>query len=192
MVRGARLFMLALVLCMLSCRDAGVTAPEAGSAETIEAQHAAKPDPADEVGDLDRVARYSTPPGVRGVERATAVIGAAGGSVRLRDFEVVVPAGAVSGDVTFEITILPEPARQAHAWASFKPHNQQFAVPITLRVPYQTTESAGAADAHVLWRNKGMWEELPTTITTDGRLETQTDHFSVYATQRRGITMVGG
>lgn len=185
--------MLGLVLGMLSCRDAGVTAPETESATAIETQHAAKPDSADEVGDLDSVARYSTPPDVKGAERETVVIGPAGGSIRLRDFEVIVPAGAVSGDVKFEIMILPEQARQAHAWASFKPHNQQFAVPVTLRVPYQTTESAGATDAHVLWRNKGTWEELPTTITTDGRLETQTDHFSVYATQRRrGITMVGG
>lgn len=146
----------------------------------------------DVIPDLDSVARYTSERTSNGVEMASVRIGPEGGSIRLHDFEVVVPPGAVDREITFRIRILPEPAQKKHAWASFSPHNHQFNVPVTLRVPFQATESAGAPDTHVLWWNTNTWIELPTTLTPDGRLETQTDHFSKYATQRRGITMVGG
>ena len=146
----------------------------------------------DSIPDLSAVARYTSASPANGAEIAAAWIGPEGGSVRLHDFEVVVPAGAVDRVTRFAIKIMPEPTRESHAWASFSPHNHAFNVPVTLRVPLQATESAGWADAHVIWWNQGTWEALPTTQTNDGRLETQTDHFSKYATQRRGITMVGG
>ena len=195
MVRTTRRLLLLLGLAgAAACADGGLSeSPASPADDPLELARAAAAADGEEVPSLDEVARYASNPGVKGVERARATIGPDGGSLRLRDFEVIVPAGAVDRDTKFEIMILPEPARDAHAWARFKPHNQQFAVPVVLRVPFATTESAGSEDAHVLWWNHSLWEELPTTVTEDGRLETTTDHFSVYATQRmRGITMVGG
>lgn len=221
MVRTGRMILVALTVGIVSCREADVAGPHVEEPTTENVQvtsaaargsaaqtpaHAGGPGGAssqstatsagfeddDVIPDLDSVARYTSPRSSNGVERATVWIGPEGGSIRLHDFEVVVPAGAVDTEMRFEIKILPQPAHRAHAWASFSPHNHSFNVPVTLRVPYQATESAGAPDTHVMWWNAGTWTELPTTLTPDGRLETQTDHFSKYATQRRGITMVGG
>ena len=187
-VTGSCLTLLALLF--VACGEAGdpgVAGPAIAPSGIAAAQEEPEAAPS-----LTDVARYLAPPGTKGVERATQVIGPDGGSLRLRDFEVVVPAGAVAKDTKFEIKILPEQARDQHAWAQFSPHNTQFAVPVILRVPYSSTESAGG-EAHVLWWNRGAWTSLETTITADGRLETVTDHFSTYATERkRGITVIGG
>lgn len=142
-------------------------------------------------GELEAIAQYRSASNEHGAQNASAVIGAAGGSVRLGDFEMIVPPGAVSKDTRFSIQVLPEAGRKAHAVASFMPH-REFAKPITLRVPLHSTESAGSGDAHVMWWDGSTWVPLPSSLTPDGRLETQTLHFSLYGTQRRGFTMVGG
>ena len=216
MVRTGKLFLLALAVGMVSCREAEVAGPAIDSGfdrvnapsssvrglpAPVTAPASAMPAGADDALDypaddvipvLDSVARYTAGGPGNAAQLAAVWIGPEGGTIRLNDFEVVVPPGAVDRDMRFVIRILPEPARDAHAWASFSPHNHRFNVPVTLRVPFRATESAGSTDAHVLWWNDTTWVELPTTQTEDGRLETQTDHFSMYATQRRGITMVGG
>jgi hypothetical protein len=174
---------------LVSCADSGLAGPDTSPSRLSEA---AAQEASEEIPSLDAIARYVTPPAQNGAQKVKQTIGPAGGTIRLYDFEVVIPPGAVDRATSFEIKILPEQARGQHAWAQFKPHNQKFAVPVILRVPYSTTESAGA-DAHVLWWNIGSWMELQTTVTPDGRLETTTDHFSTYGTQRaRGITVIGG
>ena len=207
MSRSARLLFALLLTTAASCQDRNeLMAPEDGDRALAPAyapghdgrqaaSHAdrgqASAGPVAPV-DLEAVARY-LPGAAPGAQATWKVIGPEGGSLRLGDFEVVVPAGAVTTSTRFQILALPETGPDQHAAAMFFPHGQRFAVPVTLRVPHASTEAAADAGAHVLWWDGGAWEETPTTVTPDGRLETTTDHFSVWGTQRRlGLTIIGG
>jgi hypothetical protein len=141
--------------------------------------------------DLSAIARYRSASVQHGAQTVSAVIGPQGGSLRLGDFEMIVPAGAVTSATRFSIMTFPENNRKKHAAASFLPH-RTFNKAITLRVPLNSTQSAGDTGAHVMWWNGNAWTPLPTTPTSDGRLETKTMHFSMYGTQFRGFTLVGG
>jgi hypothetical protein len=141
--------------------------------------------------DLSDIARYRDASVHHGADVVSANIGPQGGSLRLGDFEIVVPAGAVSSVTRFSIQTFPENAKKKHAVASFMPH-RSFSKPVTVRVPLNSTRSAGDRGAHVMWWNGSDWTIMPTTVTSDGRLETKTWHFSMYATQYRGFTLVGG
>ncbi|MEX1184257.1 MAG: hypothetical protein WEF86_13575 [Gemmatimonadota bacterium] len=129
-----------------------------------------------------------------GTQVAGAVIGAAGGSVALGDFEIIVPAGAVALPTRFSIR-LPNAAQQnklGYAYAEFGPHNVDFAVPVTLRMPHAATDAA--PDAAALWWNGTGWDGLTTAYTGDGRIETAVGHFSYYGVSRApfGFTLPGG
>jgi hypothetical protein len=128
--------------------------------------------------DVSYVARYSDGP--------------EGGSLRILDFEVVVPAGAVSSRTRFGIRLPVDPHQADRAMAEFTPHNVTFAKPVTLRLPYRGTTAEDAA-SRILWWNGSAWVPF-TTELKDGRLETTTTHFSTYGTEepRRGITPLGG
>ena len=145
---------------------------------------------------MRELARYRWDSKPRGARVAWEVIGPAGGRVELSGFEIVVPAGAVDRPQRFSIRLPPRESRQARfVHAVFEPHNVRFDVPVTLRTPLEGTTSEGY-DARVLWWNERRtnWVELPTVPTDDGRLEIETDHFSIYGTQRtsRGVTVAGG
>jgi len=214
MSRFARLFFTVLLTAVASCQDRNeILAPVAGAGEMAPAfaggnangnggamaspnagPHAAGGSAGELPGaaELASVARY-LPGQSPGAEIAGTFIGPEGGSLRLGDFEVVVPPGAVASATRFQILVLPGNGPETHAAAQFFPHNQQFDVPVTLRVPHAGTEAAADQGAHVLWWDSGAWEEMQTTLTADGRLETTTDHFSLWATQRRmGLTIIGG
>jgi hypothetical protein len=123
---------------------------------------------------------------------AMAWIGAEGGTLRLLDFEIVVPPGAVSTRTRFSIRLPVDPHARAHAMAEFLPHNVTFAVPVTLRLPYAGT-TAENSDARVLWWSGSAWVPFATELV-DGRLQSTTTHFSTYGTEAtsRGITPLGG
>lgn len=140
------------------------------------------------------VARFlpaSAPGNGKGAQVAGAMIGPEGGSVRLGDFEIVVPPGAVSSRTRFAIRVPPEPALRKHAYAVFSPHNTEFAVPVLLRLPFANTDAEDGAKA-LWWDPAAAWVELPTALLPDGRIETPVSHFSMYGTQRSGITLAGG
>jgi hypothetical protein len=143
--------------------------------------------------DASAIARYSE--GAVRFAWTKAWIGPAGGSVRLLDFEIVVPPGAVGKTTQFEIRLPMDQTAAERAMAEFRPHNVTFAKPVTLRLPLRST-TADTSDTvpRVLWWNGAGWVVYPTTLTTDGRIETTTDHFSTYGTEdpSRGITPVGG
>ena len=143
--------------------------------------------------DVDRVATYRDGPPSVTIAWAMAWIGPQGGSVRLLDFEVIVPPDAVSRVTRFSIRLPIDPGASTHAMAEFGPHNIQFARPVTLRLPYRGTSAENAASS-VLWWNSSSWVRYPTIVLPDGRLETTTTHFSVYGTEEptRGITPLGG
>jgi hypothetical protein len=118
-------------------------------------------------------------------------IGPAGGSLRVGDFEIVVPAGAVDREIMFRIRRPVDPRAAERAYAEFSPH-MTFAKPVTIRLPRASTDAEGAPEA--VWWSGTSWVPLETRQTEDGRIETVVDHFSYYGTARRakGLTTLGG
>ena len=141
--------------------------------------------------DLCSVARYlpDAPRPGRAINGAT--IGPEGGSIRLGDFEIIVPAGAVSTPTYFSIKMPPPGKAADHAFAEFQPHNVTFAVPVTIRLPRATTESEAGAPITWWQQSTKTWIDQQTVEVGDGRIEAAVDHFSYYAT-RRGVTIAGG
>ncbi|MGQ0562147.1 MAG: hypothetical protein ACT443_09770 [Gemmatimonadota bacterium] len=144
-------------------------------------------------GDLSQVARYAAGAPDLAVHSVTAAIGPAGGSLRLLDFEVIVPANAVSTLTTFTISLPLDPLNAEYAYAEFGPHGAKFSTPLTIKLPLKGTTAEGAQNPHVIWNHGGEWVQFETTVTADGRIQTQTNHFSEYGTEEngRGITLAG-
>jgi hypothetical protein len=145
-------------------------------------------------GGLGKVARYKT--NIPRVGTTTSkVIGPAGGSVSVAGFEIIVPPNAVTSPTVFSITLPWDAKKWDRVIADFGPSGMQFDVPVTITLPYQGTSSEDAAlPPHVLWNNGLDWVALPSWLTSDGRIQTQTNHFSEYGTEDpgRGITTAGG
>ncbi len=125
----------------------------------------------------------------QGPEYAFDVIGREGGRVKLDEFEIVVPRGAVDRPTLFSIKVKPGNGRNRPAMAEFGPHNQLFNTPVTIILPWSDTDAA-KAKVHVIWWDKKTWVPMPSAFTTDGRVSARTIHFSMYATC--GLTVAGG
>ena len=179
----------ARVLAVLCPALLGTTAcEELGGREVLTPQYSISG-----TADIDRIATYRDGAPSLTIAWAMAWIGPQGGSLRILDFEVIVPPDAVSRLTRFSIRLPVDPGISSHALAEFGPHNIQFARPVTLRLPYRGT-SAEDATSSVLWWNGATWVRYPTVVLPDGRLETTTLHFSEYGTEEpsRGITPLGG
>lgn len=137
--------------------------------------------------DLRWIAKYKVPPTPSPIEHA--LIGPEGGSLRVADFEIIVPPGAVERRVNFSILLPRDPEQAQRAVASFGPH-MHFRKPVTIRLPAANTQTTGMP--YAMWWAGHFWIPLPTTMTQDGRIETQVWHFSLYGTSARGWTMAGG
>lgn len=183
-----------LVLC--ACSDAGSSA---NVADAVSPQ-------LDYGDDDDERGRSADPrPDIRflakmdaGHARPAAVaaqwIGPGGGSVRVGDFEIVVPAGAVSRATKFSIRLPADPTGADYAYAHFEATGAFSRV--TIRLPRVHTDADSGA--RVLWwdGSRGKWYVQPTTQRADGRIEAQVDHFSIYGTEWtgwfKGVTPMGG
>lgn len=147
-----------------------------------------------EAADLTPLARYKNMPDNLLMAFAAKNIGPSGGSLRLFDFEIVVPPGAVSKPTRFTIRLPADPSLAERVFAEFSPHGQRFAVPITLRLPLNGTTSEGGSP-RVLWFDGNQWVPYTTSLTSDGRIETKTNHFSEYGTEQtengKGIIAAG-
>ena len=177
------LALLALAATVSACSDnAAVTAP-------VEPRFG----PGGSAPDISAIARYRQGTPQFTIAWSMAWIGPAGGSVRMLDFEVIVPPGALAKRTRIAIRLPVDPKHSTHAYAEFQPHGLQFAKPITLRLPYNGT-TAEEMPSSVLWWNGGGWDSFPSVLLPDGRIETTTTHFSTYGTEgpRRGITPLGG
>ncbi len=142
--------------------------------------------------DVCAIARYLPDTPRPGRQMASAFIDASGGSLRIGDFEIVVPAGAVDRRTRFVI-LLPPPGQDERVYAEFLPHGVTFAVPVTIRLPLASTDAL--PDAPVTWwsQSGASWIDQPSAATSDGRVEARVDHFSFYGTRARsGITIAGG
>lgn len=175
MSRVHRVAAVALTLLAAACSDAPV-APQTRPQSSAAAGEHSSP-----------LARYRNGPPQITIGFAMKPIGPEGGTISLAGFEVVVPPGAVSKWTNFTIRLPVDPSMSDYVWASFGPHGMQFNTPVTLKLPYTGTTSEGNSTTHVMWFNGASWVELPTTFTTDGRIQTQTSHFSVDALFDQGV-----
>jgi hypothetical protein len=147
--------------------------------------------------DLNRVATYRQRPSVT-IAWAKKWIGPEGGRLDFQGFAIVVPAGAVDRVTQFSINMPVDPHGSERVMAEFGPHNQLFARPVTIELPYRGTSIEASATPTIVWWNDA-WVNMGASLTSDGlRLKTQTNHFSTYATSdavvsRQGsITVSGG
>jgi hypothetical protein len=191
-----RRFEAGLVLACLAflgaagCSERNPTAPAAVIAPGLTPLANREDRPRSEVPDLDDVARFVGR--IKATSHVSAQIGPEGGTVRNGDFQIIVPAGAVSRSTLFMIRIPNDQPGKHHAVAEMLPHNVTFAVPVTVILPIEDTQSAGTG-AHVMWWNSYEWVKLETTPTADGRIQAQTRHLSYWATQKcSGYTVAGG
>lgn len=141
--------------------------------------------------DLRWIARFKTKPAPPNPLNDHKMIGPAGGSLRVGDFEIIIPPGAVRKPINFRIKVPVDPRESIRAFAEFEPH-MIFDRPVTIRVPAAATDVSGTP--WVLWWSGSFWIPLYTQPTSDGRVETQVWHFSTYGTSRwgKGITTLGG
>ncbi len=143
--------------------------------------------------DLSRVATYRQRPSIT-IAWAKKWIGPEGGRLDFQGFAIVVPAGAVDRVTQFSISMPVDPNGSERVMAEFGPHNQLFAQPVTIELPYRGTSIESSATPTIVWWNDA-WVNMGASLTSDGlRLKTQTNHFSTYATTSdfvgsRGTTM---
>ncbi len=144
---------------------------------------------------FDELARYRNGSLQLTIAFGMRFIGPQGGRLSVAGFEVIVPPGAVSKYTLFSIRLPVELTTSEFVRAEFGPH-QQFDAPVTIRLPLNGT-TAEDTSARILWWNGYEWEPFATTQTDDGRIETQTMHFSEFGTEEptdpsKGIILVGG
>ena len=140
--------------------------------------------------DLAALARFNQKPQIT-IAWAKKWIGPEGGRLDFYGFAIEVPAGAVDKVTQFSIKLPVDPNGSERVVAEFGPHNQQFARPVAIELPYRGTTIEGSATPTIVWWNDA-WVDVGATVTGDGqRLRTLTDHFSTYGTtDERGGTMV--
>jgi hypothetical protein len=175
-----RFTLLALSLVVLSCGDQAPSEPPATPQFSASANK------------FDQLARYQSGALQLTIGFAKKFIGPQGGRLSFAGFEVIVPPGAVSKSTLFSIRLPVDLSSSEFVRAEFGPH-QQFAVPVTIKLPLRGT-TAENTPAHILWWNGYTWEPFPTTQTADGRIQTQTSHFSEFGTEdpSKGIILIGG
>lgn len=118
-------------------------------------------------------------------------IGPEGGRLDFQGFAIVVPAGAVDRVTQFSISLPVDPQGSEHVVAEFGPHNQLFAQPVVIELPFRGTSIEASTTPTIVWWND-QWVDMGASLTADGlRLKTQTYHFSTYATSD-AVTMRGG
>ncbi|HLM43415.1 MAG TPA: hypothetical protein VK458_06080, partial [Myxococcaceae bacterium] len=94
--------------------------------------------------DLSNVATYRKRPSLT-IAWAKKWIGPEGGRLDFQGFAIVVPAGAVDKVTQFSISLPVDPHGSERVTAEFGPHNQLFAQPVTIELPFQGTSIEASA-----------------------------------------------
>jgi hypothetical protein len=143
---------------------------------------------------LERLATFKTRRSLT-IAWAKKWIGPEGGRLDFAGFAIDVPAGAVDRVTMFTINLPVDPQGSERVVAEFGPHNQTFAVPVTIEMPFVGTSLESAVEPTIVWWNDG-WVNMGASLGSDGtRIRTKTNHFSTYGTMdARGgsITVSGG
>jgi hypothetical protein len=134
-------------------------------------------------GKLEQLARYQAGRPQSALGAVVKIIGPEGGSISLGDFEVIVPPGAIEAATPFSIRLPIEPQSPEFVRAYFGP-SRHFLVPVTIRFPLKGTTAEADNTARVMWWNESAWVPFKTRLTADGRVETQTSHFSEYGLEQ--------
>jgi CSLREA domain-containing protein len=121
---------------------------------------------------------------VGAIDAVTGVmIGPEGGTISMNGVTVVVPTDALA--VPTAISVLPATASPtaitlAGPVFEFLPHGLEFAVPVTVTVPFDSgTEAADVLQLFWGDSSDGAWAALPTTVSlADGTATATTTHFS--------------
>ncbi len=191
MSRRIRPLVLALVavLAVAGCEESPLESESTDQEDAVSSAPAAA-SPLQSDDDLDgahadpsALARFRDGPPSITIGWAKKTIGPEGGSLRLLDFEIVVPPGAVDRATRFQIRLPVDPHQREYVMAEFGPHGREFAVPVRIRFPLRGTTIEESDAAGVVWWDGEEWTRLPTEVIEDGeRLEGTTDHFSTFGT----------
>ncbi|HEX2093897.1 MAG TPA: hypothetical protein VHG28_15950 [Longimicrobiaceae bacterium] len=142
---------------------------------------------------LDRLATFKSARSIT-IAWAKKWIGPEGGRLDFAGFAIDVPPGAVDRVTMFTINLPVDPKGSERVVAEFGPHNQQFARPVRIELPFRGTSIENTPDPTIVWWD-GEWVNMGAAPTSDGtRLQTHTYHFSTYGTTQDdgGLTSRGG
>lgn len=128
---------------------------------------------------------FTTAQGATFGQKASAVIGAAGGQLQSTDGKVriTVPAGAVAGDQTFSIQAVSNTLRPDKPLFAYRllPENVNFTKPVTVKITYDPVKlTTGSEDMLMLayQDNNGTWKPLPTSLNkTEHSVTAAMSHF---------------
>jgi hypothetical protein len=118
------------------------------------------------------------------------VVGAAGGTVPGPDgAQVVIPAGALSGDVRINIEQsaagappLPGGFTTGGLMFAITPHGTTFALPVTVTLPFDPASvPVGAAPTLYKTNAQSQWEQIPGAIFGASSVSAQVSSFSTFA-----------
>lgn len=93
---------------------------------------------------------------------------------------VEVPAGAVDGETTVTVSVLPAADGAATSVYELGPDGTTFHRPVTIGIRYDDEPESGLR-AVMAWRDGSEWRVIPGSRLVDGRLVGATRHFSQFA-----------
>lgn len=125
--------------------------------------------------------------GVPGPELTTTTVGRDGAVVTLGDASLVVPPGALLGEIEIGIEKLDPPPlpvlpgfRYVGDAFAFTPHGTQFVKPVIVKVPYAVAEEERLVLLRLDDESDMSWEVLEEGEFRDGVASHQTQHLSIY------------
>jgi len=112
-------------------------------------------------------------------EAAAEIIGPQGGTIKVGEHELVIPAGAL----TQEELIVAEAPTSSVVDVSFAPHGLQFARSARLTLSYKGCVRPTSSDFMVAYIQGNQILELPPSVDrkADDKVDAEIDHFSRYA-----------
>lgn len=132
------------------------------------------------IGPREAVKRLSP---VTGAGSAVATIGPEGGTIRVRDVEVMIPPGALTKKTRIHVIVPGGPIVRA----KFQPEGLQFQKPVRIGFDLSNTTAAGETDLFGAYFSGNVNGdaidpvELFEATIVGGQLQFWTDHFSDYA-----------